>query len=475
MILTLVKSWRYFAILFTSVMGLVNPIFAQSSVSVDKPAANEVLTEDEAQNVVNFNAIDQDAVMAEDSLILQNQLEQDENRAAIEGFNVPIAEPLGRANIFAGAPPIPGSLRDLAKEEAPEEYRVEIGDTLFDICDQLIDEPNYWPRLWALNPYIRNPHFIYPGMTLSFFSGDTQNPPFLQVVTEDDVMPVDTKDIDPAEMLKQDISSLLTRSERVGRTPVLSADEIKPFPEIDEAFVTEGGVFSSSQLTVIMPAFIVEEEFEPLATVVGGSSGSLLADTGQAIILEVEDEETPLTESLTIVRETGEVDDPVTDDFVGYRYEFVGHIQGIKDTVEDDIKLAQVLFSRLGVMPGDLVVPFTPVKRTVPIGVVGRDSPGLNVAGFNYPNARIGGKGNFVVLAKTEDASVASGDTVNIYRNTKDVATSFLKSDLPDVFVKAGEAYIVDSNEKTAIGYIVSDLFEIRIGNVTNPSQATEE
>ena len=43
---------------------------------------------------------------------------------------------------------MPGTLRVLSEEEAPEEYIVEPGDTLFDICDQLLDEGSYWPKLW---------------------------------------------------------------------------------------------------------------------------------------------------------------------------------------------------------------------------------------------------------------------------------------------------------------------------------------
>ena len=443
---------------------------------IEAPANGQIDAEVlDANESLNFNSIDENAVMAQDSLILEDQLQQSEDRASMEGLSVPVAKPIGSRNIFAGAPPIPGSLRDLAAEEAPEEYRVELGDTLFDICDQLIDEPGYWPRLWALNPYIQNPHFIYPGMTLSFFNGDAQNPPFLQVITEDDVMPVDSNDIDPNEMLRQDISDLLTRAERVNRTPVLDATEMKPFPEVDEAFVTEGGIFSSSSFSVIQPAFIVTEEYEPIAAVVGGTSGSMLVDSGSDLIVELEDEDATISETLTVVRESGKVYDAVTDDFVGYRYEFVGHIQNFRETSESDIRLASAIYNRLGMKPGDLVIPFTPVKKTVPARSVGRDLPGLHVSGFDYPGATVGGKGHFVVFSKSADLAVSEGDTVNIYRNTRDVATSFLKADLPDIYVKAGEAFIIEAKENHAIGYIVSDLFEIRLANVSNPLQATED
>ena len=43
----------------------------------------------------------------------------------------PIEEP----NDFAGVPPVPGTLRVMAENEAP--YTIREGVTLFDICDQL--------------------------------------------------------------------------------------------------------------------------------------------------------------------------------------------------------------------------------------------------------------------------------------------------------------------------------------------------
>jgi len=42
-------------------------------------------------------------------------------------------------------------------------YIVEEGDTLWDICEQFFDDPHFWPTLWAFNPQITNPHWIYPG------------------------------------------------------------------------------------------------------------------------------------------------------------------------------------------------------------------------------------------------------------------------------------------------------------------------
>lgn len=45
----------------------------------------------------------------------------------------------------------------------PEAHTVRRGDTLWGLSGQYFKTPYNWPRLWAENPQIQNPHWIYPG------------------------------------------------------------------------------------------------------------------------------------------------------------------------------------------------------------------------------------------------------------------------------------------------------------------------
>lgn len=49
------------------------------------------------------------------------------------------------------------------RSDLPEEYVVEPGDTLWGLCEHFYRDPWLWPTVWALNPHVTNPHWIYPG------------------------------------------------------------------------------------------------------------------------------------------------------------------------------------------------------------------------------------------------------------------------------------------------------------------------
>ena len=51
--------------------------------------------------------------------------------------------------------------------DAPDEYVVKTGDTLWDISKVYLRDPWYWPEIWYVNPQVQNPHLIYPGDKLS--------------------------------------------------------------------------------------------------------------------------------------------------------------------------------------------------------------------------------------------------------------------------------------------------------------------
>ena len=52
------------------------------------------------------------------------------------------------------------------KQEGDELYTIKKGDTLWDISSRFLKDPFLWPNLWQRNPYITNPHWIFPGQPI---------------------------------------------------------------------------------------------------------------------------------------------------------------------------------------------------------------------------------------------------------------------------------------------------------------------
>src|SRR5512135_1913860 len=66
-------------------------------------------------------------------------------------------------------------LSGLTQEAKEKEgvYTIQRGDTLWDISSKFLKDPFLWPKLWEKNPYITNPHWIYPGNTLQLTDVET--------------------------------------------------------------------------------------------------------------------------------------------------------------------------------------------------------------------------------------------------------------------------------------------------------------
>jgi hypothetical protein len=65
----------------------------------------------------------------------------------------------GPASVRGGA----GGSYVVEGQFVPEGHSVRRGDTLWDIASKYYQNPYSWPQLWAMNPQVQNPHWIYPG------------------------------------------------------------------------------------------------------------------------------------------------------------------------------------------------------------------------------------------------------------------------------------------------------------------------
>lgn len=156
--------------------------------------------------------------------------------------NSTAAPAVSDANTPASAAATP-TTRLALRENIPDSYQVQSGDTLWDIASLFLEDPWLWPEIWYFNPQISNPHLIYPNdiISLVYIDGQPQlrldRDSDLPAVTEAPVEQIITPVPDPssdtpvaAPGLKTFKLSPSIRSESIeSAIPTVPLNAIRPF------------------------------------------------------------------------------------------------------------------------------------------------------------------------------------------------------------------------------------------------------
>ncbi|MDJ0938654.1 MAG: LysM domain-containing protein [Woeseiaceae bacterium] len=169
---------------------------------------------------------------------------------------------------------------------APNEYVVQVGDTLWDIADAFLNDPWFWPEIWFVNPEIENPHLIYPGDVLGL------------VV------------IDGRERITNIRASTYRLSPQARVTPLTEAVTSIPYEAI-ASFLTTGVVLEKGQA-------------ESLPYLVASRGDHLVAAAGNDVYVRGVDGAAPAGTRFSVVKIGDQLVDPDDNKVVGYQGIWVG-------------------------------------------------------------------------------------------------------------------------------------------------------
>ncbi len=200
---------------------------------------------------------------------------------------------------------------------APDEYVVQIGDTLWDIAATFLRDPWYWPEVWYVNPQVENPHLIYPGDVLALVTIDGQ-----QRITN---IRASTYRVSP--------------SARV--TPLTESITSIPYEQI-AAFLSKGLVLEKNQL-------------EQLPYILSTRGDHLMASAGNDIYIRG-GQPSPNGTQFSIVHIGDELRDPDDNDLLGYQGIYVG--EGSQSRSGDPATVALTDTNREA-LEGDRLIPET--------------------------------------------------------------------------------------------------------------------
>ena len=210
---------------------------------------------------------------------------------------------------------VPAALADDAfRDDHPERYTVQRGDTLWDISERFLESPWLWPEIWHVNPEIDNPHLIYPGdvIHLVFVDGEPR-------------LTVD-------------------RGQRTVRlSPEVREEELEP-------------AISTIPMEAIRPFLnrsrvVDEETLEEAAYIVAGEDERVMASSGDNVyVRNLPDDQ---TESFMIVRKGDAYVDPDTDRVLGFEATYLGDA---RVTRHGDPGTARVANSNREIRAGDRLI-----------------------------------------------------------------------------------------------------------------------
>jgi len=295
----------------------------------------------------------------------------------------------------------------------PPVYKVREGDTLWDVCNHYFSNPWHWPDVWALNPQITNPNWIYPGDVITLMPAKKE-----MIVEKQEAYQ------SPQEFRRKFTQESINKQFYVKNVALIS----------DKEYKEAGFIHASREEKKNLSSFDeVYLEFETLSEVTTGQNYSIFREVK------------PIVES---------------EKNYGYRVDFIGHARII--SIHDHYAKAVITDTLEEIMRGDKVIPevwkdrnVKPTKNTVDLNAIVIDiyrppvSIGQNVLVFinrgHEDKVQIGNR--FHVLLRGDGYEELSDDEV---------------SKLPDEVI--GEIMVVDARPKTSLAYVVQSHKEFYVG-----------
>jgi len=321
-------------------------------------------------------------------------------------------------------------------------YRIRAGDTLWNVAQSMRGRGG-WPKLWAMNPDISNPHWIYPGQVVRLREGEG--------------LVEDSDDDTEEEPSPTDATSSVTLGEprplAAGRRGVAAArrpSDVVPVRQV--AFVDGGSLRSAGSITGSV------EEKIMLATgdqaYVEFPAGNMPAAGSRFSIYDV-DLEHPLRspEDDAVLGHVVHVFGEVVIDQATDRRIASGHLVGLTGPVERGYRVGAVIPQLRAIAP-------RPNKTQLTGRIVAAVDPSSLIANQM-----------FVVVDRGRRQGVEIGNRFLVLRQgdgLKRMLESWDTTDPRFPPYAVAEIVAVDVGTETTVGWISRGSRELRVGDVAD-------
>jgi hypothetical protein len=407
-------------------------------------------------------------------------------------------------DLLAIAKNIQGQISDnewneVATAAKVDTYTVVTNDWLFKISKKLFGSGYFYPKIWSLNAYITNPHFIEPGMVLSFTTGSGANPPQVKLgsFTDDELNAVpgsigttNAEDLanfgddakpkwleEKSELEKQGVyfqyaseetmddltkvgEEALNREYEAYEPPRSEFDVVVPKNYDKLGFDKNSRIFYSFKEGFFLSTFVSTNIVQDFGELTDGPDENIFFTIKDHAYIKFDESINALAgDKFSIYSSMGKAKHE-NSDREGYKYAIVGQvklIRKIKDKWE-------VEFIEVSGTPqrGDRVTTYTPKidritktynSRLVEAGILSTFNPGQSVIGY----------GDVIYLDRGRADGVEMGNVFEVF-GFKDRLTKENITDQPTY--KTGELTVITLTDNFATAIVTKTIRDFAVGDI---------
>lgn len=207
------------------------------------------------------------------------------------------------------------------------------GDTLWALCEKATGKPWVWPRVWAMNPGITNPHWLYPGDVIRF---RTDIP------------------------IKPRQATLVSSSMEIPEANEEDTDKAQQGPKVETVSTAVAPVKDKTNLTtrIANTMFVTSDELQAAGRLTNALPDHVLLGVNDKVFLTFP-RQTPFKvgDRFLVCRTRAEVRHPVS----GRKWGYMSEVTGIAkvDAVESEVGRARLTGVAREVERGNFVIPLT--------------------------------------------------------------------------------------------------------------------
>ncbi|MCX5859182.1 MAG: LysM domain-containing protein [Proteobacteria bacterium] len=380
------------------------------------------------------------------------------------------------------------------EEMAPQTrvYVVKGGDTLWEISSRFLDGPWYWPQLWALNPYITNPHLIYPGEPIALGQApqvqvaqaqvaQAQPPQVVEEVPaaaapapeeaapapEAAVLVPETVTLAPGTAAPAPEAAAVPAAAPIQPAAVETAAPEEYAPVEEELPPPVSGETIGIQETVYYAkvtsrGFISPNELGKMGLIVGSHEEKIMFSAGDVVFTNLgENSGVKVGDRFSILEQGNKVFHPQTKKLMGYQVEIMGDLEIME--LNGQVSTAKIIHSENVVAKSNFLRAFEPAVKEIDLKQFSGQIDGFVVGAQNPVENSV--EKDIIYLDRGTRDGLEVGNLMLVYRPSQSVLEPGTKKSLKLPPRLLGKVLIVDVKDGTSAALITSSLDTVRVGD----------